>query len=147
LTTTENFLFTPQTVLKARLPSLPPGHIEDLTAHCLAHTGPQVINGEHELEYQERMLSGVSWEGWGISNLDDLVDGWDGIGIVEIAGGKRVAKSVSHSNDFNFYGLIGFGGSCSRYMGYCGNWWRTPMRFAGGSTRTVVSAHQGRNQS
>jgi DNA repair protein RAD51 len=35
--------------------------------------------------------------GWGLSGLDGIIEEWDGVGIVEISGPRRVGKSVSFS--------------------------------------------------
>jgi hypothetical protein len=35
------------------------------------------------------------WAGFGLSELDSLVAEWDGSGIIEICGPRRVGKSVS----------------------------------------------------
>lgn len=36
-----------------------------------------------------------SFKGWELSRLDSMLGQWDGVGIVEISGARRVGKSVS----------------------------------------------------
>lgn len=35
------------------------------------------------------------WLGFGVKGLDELLGDWDGVGILEIAGPRKVGKSVS----------------------------------------------------
>lgn len=35
--------------------------------------------------------------GWGLEGLDGIIAEWDGVGIVELSGPRRVGKSVSPS--------------------------------------------------
>lgn len=45
------------------------------------------------------------WSGWGIEGLDRLIGGeeWDGVGVVEVCGPKRVGKSVSRFVRYMIY--------------------------------------------
>lgn len=52
-------------------------------------------DGVTELEEEKGKRRG--WGGFGPSGLSQIVDDWDGVGIVEICGQRRVGKSVSPS--------------------------------------------------
>lgn len=36
------------------------------------------------------------WLGFGVKGLDELLGDWDGVGVLEIAGPRKVGKSVSN---------------------------------------------------
>ena len=102
--TTENLIFTPPSRLQSLVPAIPPHLLELLTAHCLSLTGPpsvsafnipsKVAGPSHRASGQQ----GDSWMGWGIEGLDGLLQGWNGVGVLEIAGPKRAGKSVRYAS-------------------------------------------------
>jgi len=90
--TTESLLFTPSSTLLELVPAISEVSLEDLVAHCLHLTAAGVVSGDEVLKNEK---SGT-WSGFGIDGLDGIFwDGWDGAGIIEIAGMRRVGKSVS----------------------------------------------------
>lgn len=90
--TTENLVYTPRPHL-ANLP-LPPHELDQIIAHCLQLTGPGTSKGSEEYSIRKDKTDDPAWLGWGVRGLDELL-GWDGVGVMEIAGSKRVGKSVS----------------------------------------------------
>ena len=95
--TTENLLFTPSDTLYDLLSSIPRDDIDNLVSLCLELTVPLSRTGDVEWDTICQMQTGTKWEGWGVRGLDEVLEGgmWDGIGVLELAGAKRVAKSVS----------------------------------------------------
>ncbi|WVN85626.1 uncharacterized protein L203_100775 [Cryptococcus depauperatus CBS 7841] len=86
--TTESIIFThPQTILS--LSSLTASQVEALVYLCIESSATRCAIAD-ELPQQ---LQGP-WQGWGIRGLDELLDAWNGVGIVEIAGPRKVGKSL-----------------------------------------------------
>ena len=76
--------------------------MEDLVEECVHLTAPSGSDG-HTV-YEARKLKGKGKErervGWGLEGLDGIIDEWDGVGIVELSGPRRVGKSVSPSSHY-----------------------------------------------
>nr|ODO02316.1 hypothetical protein L204_01049 [Cryptococcus depauperatus CBS 7855] len=86
--TTESIIFThPQTILS--LSSLTASQVEALVYLCIESSATKCAIAD-ELPQQ---LQGP-WQGWGIRGLDELLDAWNGVGIVEVAGPRKVGKSL-----------------------------------------------------
>ena len=51
------------------------------------------MSGAKEMEEEKGKRAG--WGGFGADGLTALVGDWDGVGVVEISGQRRVGKSVS----------------------------------------------------
>ena len=79
---------------REQLRNLPiPGHdLDQLIAHCLQLTGAHAVSGDRLAEQQGQTTS--AWEGWGADGVDALLQLEEG-GVIEIAGAKRVGRSVS----------------------------------------------------
>lgn len=92
--TTENLIFTPRPTLDDLLPSIPDHAIDDLIRRCIQLTSGGETDGVREME-EEKGKRRVGWGGFGADGLTALVGDWDGVGIVELAGQRRVGKSVS----------------------------------------------------
>jgi DNA repair protein RAD51 len=69
--------------------------LDDLIEECIRLTGPRVVNGNEAYEEGKGKSPIGRFEGWGLPRLDHVLNEWDGVGIVEIAGPRRVGKSVS----------------------------------------------------
>ncbi|WVR05718.1 hypothetical protein IAU60_002742 [Kwoniella sp. DSM 27419] len=86
--TTESLIFTSDTQILLFIPLLQPVQLEALVSHCLQLTAaPEGSRDEYERE-------GWNWAGWGLKSLDDLMEDWDGRGVVELAGPRKVGKSL-----------------------------------------------------
>ncbi|KAL7423772.1 hypothetical protein Q5752_001356 [Cryptotrichosporon argae] len=85
--TTDNLIFTPVTHV-ASLTSIPTHLLDALTRHCLELTAPESVPG-HEIVDQPG-----GWREFGLGGLDEVLGGWDGAGVMEICGGRRVGKSL-----------------------------------------------------
>lgn len=106
--TTESVILTPRPVLQnilvttlapegsessiaaARRASTISAALDLLLAHCLDRV--PVHSGAEALKVQETREGGREWYGFGV--LEDVLP-WNGVGVMEIAGGKGVGKSVS----------------------------------------------------
>jgi hypothetical protein len=89
VSTTEQLTLPPRHQLK-NLP-IPSHELDELVAHCLQLTGPQAISGDRLAEQQGKTRS--IWQGWGTDGVDELFKLEEG-GVIEIAGAKRVGRSV-----------------------------------------------------
>ncbi|RXK36187.1 hypothetical protein M231_06531 [Tremella mesenterica] len=87
--TTENLLFTPRQILLSSIPSIRKDDLDALIAYALRRTAPISVTADTLLPKEE-----ITWTGFGIYNVDQLLDAWDGVGILEIAGPKKVGKSL-----------------------------------------------------
>ncbi|WVF70748.1 hypothetical protein IAT40_005542 [Kwoniella sp. CBS 6097] len=96
--TTESLIFTSPTYILSHTPLLQPVQLGALITHALGLTAPRQSSGNnYELEEGDEEgddRGGSAWAGWGIGGLDELVAGWDGRGVIEIAGPKKVGKSL-----------------------------------------------------
>ncbi|CAD6586258.1 MAG: hypothetical protein TREMPRED_004378, partial [Tremellales sp. Tagirdzhanova-0007] len=89
--TTESLLFTTSSKLLEILPTVSEADFDDLVAHCLSVTAPRGFAGHEGLKDGQR----AEWSGFGVDGVDQLFgDPWDGVGIVEISGMRRVGKSL-----------------------------------------------------
>ncbi|KAK8865755.1 hypothetical protein IAR55_000902 [Kwoniella newhampshirensis] len=88
--TTESLLFTPPLTVLNLIPSLTATQLDHLTSHILKLTAPPPSRGDHV-----KAIDTV-WAGFGVSGLDELVEGPGGEGglILEIAGPRKVGKSL-----------------------------------------------------
>lgn len=92
--TTESILFTPPATLQDLLPTIPEAALDDLVVHCLSLTAPRGFSGDELLKSEKN----GTWTGFGMDRLDSVFgDSWDGIGVVEIGGMRRIGKSVSYA--------------------------------------------------
>ncbi|EIW72631.1 hypothetical protein TREMEDRAFT_70770 [Tremella mesenterica DSM 1558] len=87
--TTENLLFTPHQILLSSIPSIRKDDLDALIAFALRRTALISVTADTLLPKEE-----ITWTGFGVYNLDQLLDAWDGVGILEIAGPKKVGKSL-----------------------------------------------------
>ncbi|KAK4685825.1 hypothetical protein P7C73_g4316, partial [Tremellales sp. Uapishka_1] len=92
--TTENVLFTPpETLYNLFKKEVPRHQIDLLISQCLAFTAPKADTGDVAL-LQEESRGESRWWGFGIGNLDSLMGDWNGVGVLEISGLKRVGKTL-----------------------------------------------------
>jgi len=89
--TTENLVFTPRQHL-SNLP-VPPHDLDHLITHCLQISAAPSYTADTIYALEKPKATRETWLGWGVRGLDELLE-WDGVGVVEIAGSKRVGKSV-----------------------------------------------------
>jgi hypothetical protein len=87
--TTENILLTPFHTLQSKV-AIPDHLLNELIDQCLFHTAPPILSASDFSSNKEATKSGI----WGLGALDGIFDGWDGVGIMELAGSKRSGKSV-----------------------------------------------------
>ncbi|WVQ97112.1 hypothetical protein IAU59_004222 [Kwoniella sp. CBS 9459] len=102
--TTESLIFTSSTYILSRVPLLQPVQLETLITRSLGLTAPiasrvnTVVPDDDDDDEEgegEGQVDGESgWAGWGVNGLNSLVAGWDGGGVIEIAGPKKVGKSL-----------------------------------------------------
>ena len=90
--TTENLIFTPRPLLDDLLPSISAHILEHLIEVCIRLTAGHESDGAREGEEEKGKRAG--WGGLGADGLTALVGGWDGVGILELCGQRRVGKSV-----------------------------------------------------
>ncbi|WRT63960.1 uncharacterized protein IL334_000887 [Kwoniella shivajii] len=86
--TTESLIFSSSSTILHLVPILSTIQLNCLIEECLIRTSPDEIRGDQVNE------DDGGWSGFGIPGLDELFDGWNGIGLVEIAGPRKVAKSL-----------------------------------------------------
>ena len=81
------------------MPKTEKWQLEALIDICIRLTAPGISTGEDELERDEGRKGIVDdFERWGGGALDELLGGWDGRGVLEVAGPQRTGKSVrAHS--------------------------------------------------
>jgi DNA repair protein RAD51 len=94
--TTENLIYTPLHTLLSLLPSVPKGDLEDLIEACVNLTAPSSSDGFTAYQVGKGKGKGREKVGWGLEGLDGIIGEWDGVGIVELSGPRRVGKSVSN---------------------------------------------------
>jgi DNA repair protein RAD51 len=94
--TTENLIYTPIPTLLSVLPSIPKDDLEHLIEACVNLTAPSTSDGFTAYEVGKGKGKGKGREkvGWGLEGLDGIIAEWDGAGIVELSGPRRVGKSV-----------------------------------------------------
>lgn len=90
--TTETVIFTPLPTLRDIVPSIPDQHLDLIIKHCIRLTAGPTATGNDALEEEKGKSAG--WDGYGVDGLDGLFGEWDGIGVVEVCGARRVGKSV-----------------------------------------------------
>jgi hypothetical protein len=56
-----------------------------------------MVDGNEAYEEEIGKSPVPRFKGWGLPRLDHVLNEWDGIGIVELSGPRRVGKSVSTS--------------------------------------------------
>jgi DNA repair protein RAD51 len=78
------------------IPSIPEYEFEDLVEQCIHLTAPPEEDGYTVFEKEKGKQR--QWAGFGLTGLDDLVGDWDGTGVIELSGPRRVGKSVSCLN-------------------------------------------------
>jgi hypothetical protein len=64
---------------------------------CVNLTAPPCSDGHTAYEAGKGKGKGREKVGWGLEGLDSIIGEWDGVGIVELSGPRRVGKSVSPS--------------------------------------------------
>jgi DNA repair protein RAD51 len=92
--TTENLIYTALPTLLSLLPAIPKGDLEDLIEACVDLTEPSSSDGFTAYEVGKGKGKGKEKVGWGLEGLDGIISEWDGVGIVELSGPRRVGKSV-----------------------------------------------------
>jgi len=95
--TTENLIYTPLPTLLSLLPTIPKDDLEDLREECINLTAPATSDGFTAYGVGKGKGKGKEKVGWGLEGLDGIIAEWDGVGIVELSGSRRVGKSVSSS--------------------------------------------------
>ena len=93
-------IYTPLPTLLSLLPAIPRDDLQDLVEDCIHLTAPSGSDGFTVYEAEKVKGKGKEREkvGWGLEGLDGIIDEWDGVGIVELSGPRRVGKSVSPSS-------------------------------------------------
>ncbi|WWD18064.1 hypothetical protein CI109_102511 [Kwoniella shandongensis] len=86
--TTESLIFTPPATIFDLLPSFSQTQLDTLTSHILNLTAPSCVKGD-EIEAEEG-----AWKGFGVGGLDDLLEEVEGGIVLEIAGPRKVGKSL-----------------------------------------------------
>ncbi|WVQ62381.1 uncharacterized protein L199_000521 [Kwoniella botswanensis] len=86
--TTESLIFSSPSAILSLAPILSNIQLEYLISTCVRLTAPDCISGD---TYEE--IEG-SWKGFGIVSLDELFERWDGVGVIELAGPRKVGKSL-----------------------------------------------------
>lgn len=86
-------MFTPLDILSALAPSIPEHELADLVQRSLDLSSGIARSGAKVLE--EEKAKPVGWQGFGALGVTGLVEPWDGVGVVELCGLRRVGKSVS----------------------------------------------------
>jgi DNA repair protein RAD51 len=92
--TTENLIYTPLHTFLSLLPSVPKDDLEDLIEACENLTAPSSSDGFTAYEVGKGKGKGREKVGWELEGLDSIIGEWDGVGIVELSGPRRVGKSV-----------------------------------------------------
>ncbi|OCF38562.1 hypothetical protein I317_07672 [Kwoniella heveanensis CBS 569] len=92
--TTESLIFTPPTYILSHIPLLQSVQLDALITSSLELTAPKALRDGQDERDEDDGSEESAWAGWGISGLDDVVAGWNGIGVMEIAGPKKVGKSL-----------------------------------------------------
>ncbi|WVQ85646.1 hypothetical protein IAT38_007812 [Cryptococcus sp. DSM 104549] len=87
--TTESLIFTPKSALISLTSSPSSTDLDALISHCLRLTAVQCQKASDISE----SLAGP-WAGFGVKGVDDKLEGWDGMGILEIAGPRKTGKSL-----------------------------------------------------
>jgi DNA repair protein RAD51 len=95
--TTENLIYTPLPTLLSLLPTTPKDDLEDLIEACVDLTAPSSSDGYTAYEVGKGKGKGKERVGWELEGLDGIIAEWNGVGIVELSGPRRVGKSVSPS--------------------------------------------------
>ncbi|WWC86064.1 uncharacterized protein L201_000935 [Kwoniella dendrophila CBS 6074] len=93
--TTESLIFSSTSTILNLVPILSNIQLDYLISECLRLTvnpgiRADLINVDCDEEEEE---TGI-WKGTGIKGVDGLFEGWDGIGLIEIASPKKVGKSL-----------------------------------------------------
>ncbi|KAK1927712.1 hypothetical protein DB88DRAFT_479000 [Papiliotrema laurentii] len=91
--TTENLLFTSRQHLDVLLTTIPKAVLDELVMWVVRLTAPNALSGDEALDQLGTPDEDARWEGWGVNGLDSLF-GWDGVGVMEISGARRVGKSL-----------------------------------------------------
>ncbi|OCF33329.1 hypothetical protein I316_05070 [Kwoniella heveanensis BCC8398] len=98
--TTESLIFTPPTYILSHIPLLQSVQLDALITSSLELTAPKALRDGQDERDEDDGSEESAWAGWGISGLDDVVAGWNGIGVMEIAGPKKVGKWIDTEGSF-----------------------------------------------
>lgn len=88
--TTESIIFTHQPTIISSISTLNYQQLEALVSYCIRLTAGKSQIASDIDNYE---VTGP-WLGFGVKGLDELLDGWEGVGVLEIAGPRKVGKSL-----------------------------------------------------
>ncbi|OWZ70788.1 hypothetical protein AYX14_03844 [Cryptococcus neoformans] len=88
--TTESVIFTHQPTIISSTSTLNSQQLEALVSYCIRLTAGKSQIASDIDNYE---VTGP-WLGFGVKGLDELLDDWDGVGVLEIAGPRKVGKSL-----------------------------------------------------
>ncbi|UOH79963.1 hypothetical protein LQV05_002612 [Cryptococcus neoformans] len=88
--TTESVIFTHQPTIILSTSTLNSQQLEALISYCIRLTAGKSQIASDIDNYE---VTGP-WLGFGVKGLDELLDDWDGVGVLEIAGPRKVGKSL-----------------------------------------------------
>ena len=92
---TEHLIFTDPSTIQGLVPNVQPHFLEAISAHCLSLTAPPSVTGDRQSALDRNNKGkGRRWAGWDTDILNELLEGWDGVGVLEIAGPRRAGKTV-----------------------------------------------------
>ncbi|OXG25687.1 hypothetical protein C361_01647 [Cryptococcus neoformans Tu259-1] len=88
--TTESVIFTHQPTIISSTSTLNSQQLEALVSYCIRLTA-----GKSQIASDIDNYEVIGpWLGFGVKGLDELLDDWDGVGVLEIAGPRKVGKSL-----------------------------------------------------
>ncbi|ODN84195.1 hypothetical protein L202_00194 [Cryptococcus amylolentus CBS 6039] len=88
--TTESLIFTAPSTILALTSTITHVQLRQLVSVCIRLTSGGIMAAS-EMEYGD--VEGP-WRGFGVKGLDEMVESWDGVGVLEIAGPRKVGKSL-----------------------------------------------------
>ncbi|TYJ55899.1 hypothetical protein B9479_003422 [Cryptococcus floricola] len=88
--TTESLIFTAPSTILALTSTITHVQLQQLVSVCIRLTSGGIM-AANEMEYGD--VEGP-WRGFGVKGLDEMVESWDGVGALEIAGPRKVGKSL-----------------------------------------------------
>ncbi|WVQ71164.1 hypothetical protein IAR50_000689 [Cryptococcus sp. DSM 104548] len=88
--TTESLIFTSPSTVLALTSTITHVELQQFISQCIRLTSGGVIVAS-EMEYGD--VDGP-WRGFGVKGLDEMIESWDGVGLLEIAGPRKVGKSL-----------------------------------------------------